>query len=159
MTTFDVTRQAGLAAARSLLHELKVLEPTLHRIAALLPARKPEPEQHWWVDPGQPLPPNSAPDALESAAWRQLVRLGHRRLAAWRRLQWPLLELRLTCTQTVYDAAERLSGSVEEVGYYLHVLGPGDAALLCIAQLDVDAEAFVDRLREEQGLPALSTDD
>ena len=142
-------------AGRSLLRELKELDALHDKIASLLPARAPEPEQHWWAQPGQPLPDNPAPDTLSTAAWRKLVQLGHQHRQAWRRLQWLLVMLRTACDQAVSDAAQQLSDDVLHVGHVLHTLGPQQDALDCLSDLHEDADTFVDLSRARQGLAAL----
>src|SRR3954452_18071186 len=135
MTTPDVTARLQLEAARSLLRELRELEPLHEQIASLLPANTEDTVEHWSAEPGLPVPDNPAPDRLSTAAWLELVGLGHRHKRAYRRLRYLLKELRLTCTEAVNTAAEQLLDNVLDVGFLLHHLGAQEDALASMDSL------------------------
>ncbi|MCZ2826092.1 MULTISPECIES: hypothetical protein [unclassified Modestobacter] len=117
MTTApDITARLQLEATRSLLRELRELEPLHEQIASLLPANTEDTVEHWWAEPGLPLPDNPAPDRLSPAAWLQLAGLAPRHLRAYRRLRYLLKELQLTCSEDVSTAAEQLLDSVPDIG-------------------------------------------
>lgn len=113
-------------------------------------------DEHWWAQPGLPVPPNPAPERLSTAAWRQLVSLGHRHMRAYRRMRYELRELRLTCTPAVSDAAEQILEDALDLGHVLHVLGSPDDARGCMDDLTDDVDALVALLRQRQGLPTLT---